>query len=346
MRMMTAFRGFRKRMSQWALPHVVDRPVLASLYYALLDSALSREGAAVAAGRLRYERDTQSDAASYFLLRRNIHRLEKGLIMRPRRPVFALDYLSETISIYDRAVRHAAASTSEELRWAHDVLAGYFAAVDVTHAEIAPSFERFNLIPRYDDELLGKRVPYSRKLDTASPVNFDNFMDLSMRRRSVRWYEDRPVPRDMVDRAIRAAAQAPSACNRQPFVYRIFDDIERARKLAAIPLGTKGFSDSLPGVIVLVGRLRAYPLARDRHAIYIDAALSAMAFMYALETMGLSSCPINWPDAEPQESRMARELDLDPDERVIMLIAYGWPDKSGMVPYSAKREIKHIRSFN
>jgi len=70
-----------------------------------------------------------------------------------------------------------------------------------------------------------------------------------------------------------------------------------------------------------------------------------MAFMYALETLGLSSCPINWPDVQPQERMMAQELGLAPDERVIMLISYGWPGPTGLVPFSSKREHDQLRQF-
>ena len=37
----------------------------------------------------------------------------------------------------------------------------------------------------------------------------------------------------------------------------------------------------------------------------------------ALETLGLASCCVNWPDIENKEVRMAELLDLDPDERIF-----------------------------
>jgi nitroreductase len=331
---------------KWALmDYVSKRPRLAAFYYAIVDDGLSREAAGVLAGRVRYKLDHQQDGPSFFLLRRNIHRLEKGLIMRPRRPVFAANYLRETINIYTRSLQSAGMDWNSEHLWARDVLREYFSAVDKSHPDIAPQWQRFNELGEGPMEDSLARVPYARKLDQTA-VAFDQMRELSMRRRSVRWYLGKPVPREMVDRALEVANQAPSACNRQPFVYRIFDDPKVAQHLAAMPMGTKGFAEKLQAVVVLVGRLRAYPQARDRHAIYIDGALSAMSFMFALETLGLSSCPINWPDLELQDSLMAEAIGLDPDERVIMLIAYGWPDPEGQVPYSAKKDHAQIRQYN
>lgn len=315
-----------------------------------LNRELSREAAAVSAGRLRYEDDCRRvGAPTSFLLRRNIHRLEKGLIMRPRRSVFAYDYIGETVEAFVRAAAggESRQAASDEVLWARDVLGEYFAVVDKGDPLIAAAHRRFLTAksPACAEEWQ-RAVPYRRDLEDSRLVSFESFLNLCRQRRSVRWYLDRPVPRDLVDLALQAAAQAPSACNRQPFVFRIFDDCQKVRKVAGILLGTRGFEGQLPAIAVLVGRLRAFPLPRDRHAIYIDAALSAMSFMFALETLGLASCVLNWADQEPQESMIREALNLEPDERVVMCVAYGWPDPDGMVPYSAKRPLDQLRSYS
>jgi nitroreductase len=297
---------------------------------------------------MRYAEERRKVASSSFLLRRNTHRLEKGLLMRPRRSSFAADYIGETVEAFERTLRAAPDEweANSEVSWANDVLSEYFSVVDDSDPAVEKARRRFSGASPSDPSDVRQAVPYRRDLSKPLAVSFDSFMDLCRRRRSVRWYLDRPVPRELVDRALQAAAQSPSACNRQPFTFRIFDDRESVRRIASIPLGTRGFGDSLPAVAVLVGRLRAYPLARDRHAIYVDGALASMTFMFALETLGLASCPLNWADQEPQESLMREALKLEPDERVIMCIAYGWPDPDGMVAYSAKRPLEQLRSFD
>lgn len=89
--------------------------------------------------------------------------------------------------------------------------------------------------------------------------------------------------------------------------------------------------------MVVVGDLSAYPYERDRHLIYVDASLASMQLMLALETLGLSSCPINWPDIEVMERGMAEVLDLSFHERPIMLISVGYPDPTGNIPFSQKK---------
>jgi hypothetical protein len=43
---------------------------------------------------------------------------------------------------------------------------------------------------------------------------------------------------------------------------------------------------------------------------------------------------------------MQRALGLDASERVIMLIAFGYADPNGGVPFSQKKSIDSIRSIN
>jgi len=50
------------------------------------------------------------------------------------------------------------------------------------------------------------------------------FLELIGRRRSVRQFSDEPVPRELVENAIRAAATAPSGANRQPWTFVAVSD--------------------------------------------------------------------------------------------------------------------------
>lgn len=331
--MNAVIRRVRARLERLRLPGL--RHMLA-----LLDHR--REIAAVLAGQRRYAEAGREGHANSYLLRRNVHRLEKGLSMRPLRDEFASEYVAETVEMQLKAETTEGYDPAE-LQWARDVLTLYFETVQSTDPAIRLAKERFT-VSRAGVCTRAEAIPYRRDL-AARPVEPDALARLCHRRRSVRWFSGDPVPRALLDNAFEVAAQAPSACNRQPFRFRVFDDPSRAAHIAAIPMGTKGFSQQVPGVIVVVGQLRAYPFARDRHAIYIDAALAVMSLMLALETHGVATCPINWPDQEPHESRMRRELKLDDDERVIMLVAYGWPDPEGMVPFSAKKPLAKLRSY-
>ena len=190
-------------------------------------------------------------------------------------------------------------------------------------------------------------IPYPSKRRGAVQVpSYEAFMALSTRRRSVRWFKDQKVPRALVDKALAAAVQSPSACNRQPFSYRIFDDPDMVQEIAQIPFGTTGFSHNFPMIAVVVGDMSKFFAARDRHVIYIDSSLSIMAFLYALETLGLSSLTINCQDFSIIENRLKKSLGLKPYERPILMLAVGYAKDEGMIPFSCKKPLNRLRIYN
>jgi nitroreductase len=189
-------------------------------------------------------------------------------------------------------------------------------------------------------------APFFRKESAPSTVTLEQLASLAQRRRSVRWFEQRPVEREKIDAALEIGLQSPTACNRLPYEYRVFDEPDLVRTVAGIPFGAAGYGHNIPVIITVIGKLESYFSPRDRHAIYIDAALSAMPFMLALETLGLSSSVINWPDFEPLERRMQKTLGLSTTDRVIMLIAVGYADPEGVIPRSVKKDLDTVRSYN
>lgn len=309
--------------------------LMASLYYLVFNRRFDREHQAVLIGRLNQPLQTlnprnQTNAQ----LRRNIHRLEKGLIMRPRRDTFARDYILPTVKLY----KDVAARTNfcvAERQWAYDVLSRYFAAV--TKVDII--LEAYDLFYQIQRDSEHSSSPYPFKQLPESDIDYEQIYTLFKRRRSVRWFSDKVVEKEKIKQAITAASLAPSACNRQPYRFYVTYDKETAEQIANMAIGTAGFAHNFPCLIAVVGDLSCYPYERDRHLIYIDASLASMQMMLALEVQGLSSCPINWPDIDDREISIAARLELEKYERVIMLMAVGYGDAEGEIPYSQKKPV-------
>ena len=317
---------------------------LSNLYY-FLKRDFSNEHFAVMRGRRAYRQQLKNIGQSSALLRRNTHRLEKGLIMRPRRAVFAEGIILETITCYREAVASDGLN-SGEAKWATDVLEAYFDAVEET-AIIKVAHEAFNAARDAMDEVASVEdrfgmahaqfKPYSHAELPKNSVSFEALRDLFVRRRSVRWYQDKKVPRELIEKAAAIASFAPSACNRQPYSFHYCDQPDKVTRMASAAGGATGFADNIPAIIAVVGDLSAYPKGRDRHLIYVDGSLAAMQFMLALQTLGLASCSINWPDAEKNEQRIRKVIELEDYERIVMLMAIGYADETGGIPYSQKK---------
>jgi len=322
--------------------------VLSGLYYAVNSRAYDREHKATLAARAKYMRDLHTGEGNIFLLRRNIHKLEKGLVMKPRREVFGLAFLHETVVSFADCVTRLAQgemADTDTLDWSRQVLTVYFAAVTKPHPIVEQSRAIFEgAAARYPGSNERVRVPFARS--QAELPSYESMLQLAQHRRSVRWFDGRPVPRELIDRAVLIAGLSPSACNRQPFRFAIFDDPELCQTVGKIPKGTPGWVHNIPCFIVIVGTLAAFDKEKDRHIPYIDGGLAAMALCFALESQGVSSCCVNWPDLADTEARMAETLGLAKYERPIMCLAIGYPDMKEKVPYSQKLPLDQLRSYN
>jgi hypothetical protein len=84
-----------ERVTRWTLDVGALNRVTATLYSLLAVVTFNREQYAVMRGRRDYDRNLHRARSTHVELRRNVRRPERGMSLRPRRPVFAKDYDGE-----------------------------------------------------------------------------------------------------------------------------------------------------------------------------------------------------------------------------------------------------------
>jgi nitroreductase len=336
-----------------ALEKLSRRPFLLACY-CYLSRGSWPEQRAVLAGQVAYHRTLLgSGPPPVYALRRNLHRVEKALATPNRRSVFALDVARESVQFLRQMLEKnsgggdASTAIAGEVQWALAVLSDYFSTVDLTDPLVASLERDFRAIATGCSPTEGNGVGTRRSEPSKFPAPFECLRALARRRRSIRAFATTAVAHDVIDQALDVARFAPSACNRQAFSFRVVDDPTLARSLLAIPGGAStGFGEHVPCVVAVVGQLRAYFHVRDCHVIYIDGGLAAMNFLLALESQGVASCCINWPNIDANHRRAQALLHLEDDERIVMLIAVGYADPTYRTPRSLRRSVAAIRRFN
>jgi len=161
-------------------------------------------------------------------------------------------------------------------------------------------------------------------------------------RRSIRDYTDQPVDRETVMELIRAATQAPSAINQQPWAFVVIQDTEllksfsdRAKLLCAMTMQAgampaeleKLLADPAFNIFYNAGTLIvicAKPIGQ--HPDW-DCCLAAQNLMLAAHDMHLGTCPIGlaWPLFEQTEVK--HELRIPADYASVLPIIVGYPHK-------------------
>jgi nitroreductase len=182
------------------------------------------------------------------------------------------------------------------------------------------------------------------------------FLDTMRRRRSVRDFSDRPVPRDIIEDCVRAAATAPSGANRQPWHFVVVSDAQIKRRVreaaereerefyarratrewleALAPLGTdaeKPFLETAPYLIVVF--LERYGRGaggrRIKHYYTPESVgISTGILIAALQHAGLACLTHT-----PSPMGFLRQILGRPDnERAYMIVVAGYPAPGARVP--------------
>ena len=293
-----------------------------------------------------HETRNENLEANDAFLRRAIHRIEKGLIIPENKRNFALDYIYKTCEILPFTYENL---DMKSRKWVIDVLEKYFNTVD-NEIEIVKKAKK--LFIDFIEESYGRdkngplSLPFEYNRLKESSIEFNDLLELSKRRHSVRYFKNLKVDKKLIEKAISVGLQSPSACNRQPFELIVVQDEDIIRKVVDLPMGMKTYKDNVKNIAVLVGDLSCYSNERDRHVIYIDGGLFAMSFVYGLEVQGISSCIINWPDIEVLENSFYKEFDLPKYKRCICFIAFGYAKDDGLVPFSEKKAVEDILCYD
>ena len=137
---------------------------------------------------------------------------------------------------------------------------------------------------------------------------------------SIRKYQDKPVEKEKTEAILRAAMQAPSAANQQPWEFYVVTNKEKLEALSKVhPYA--GMTKNATAAIVSVYRkdcaLPAYA--------QIDLAIAMENLWLETNAQGLGGV---WLGIAPQEERMEaveEVLDLPENVRAFAVFPYGYP---------------------
>jgi nitroreductase len=196
------------------------------------------------------------------------------------------------------------------------------------------------------------------------------FADDMSRRRTVRDFSARPVPRALIEDCLRAAGTAPSGANQQPWHFvAVADPAAKSRIREAAeaeerefyghrappewlevlrPLGTderKPFLEIAPWLIaVFIRRFERRPDGSKRKHYYTDESvgLATGLLLAALHRAGLASLTHTPSPMKFLNDILGRPKDL---ERPFLLLVVGFPSADAKVPDIARKPLAEIATF-
>jgi nitroreductase len=189
------------------------------------------------------------------------------------------------------------------------------------------------------------------------------------RRRTVREFSDRPVPRDIIETALKVANTAPSGANLQPWHFAVVSGPETKKKIreaaeveerefyehraseewlaALAPLGTdehKPFLETAPYLIaVFLQKFGELPDGRKVKHYYPaeSTGLATGILITALHRAGLATLTHT-----PSPMKFLNEILGRPkSERPFLLLVVGYPADDAEVPDISRKELPEFTSW-
>ena len=147
-------------------------------------------------------------------------------------------------------------------------------------------------------------------------------MDAIRTRRSVREYDPRPMPDDVLHRVLEALRLAPSACNNQPWKFVVVQDPIMRQEIAKAARDQKFIADA-PVIVVGVGLpQQAYKsMGGSRNSAEMDVAIALDHLSLAAVEEGLGTCWIGAFD----EPRVKKLLKIPETCLIAAMMPLGYP---------------------
>jgi nitroreductase len=188
------------------------------------------------------------------------------------------------------------------------------------------------------------------------------------RRRTVRQFSDRPVPREVIEACLEAAGTAPSGAHQQPWHFVVVTDADTKRAIrnaaeaaeaefyatapadwlaALAPLGTdasKPYLETAPYLIAVFAERygRAPDGSRRTHYYVMESVGIATGFLIAalhhagLVTLTHTPSPMGF---------LSKVLQRPANERPMMLVVAGYPAADATVPDLHRKPLSEIATF-
>ena len=155
---------------------------------------------------------------------------------------------------------------------------------------------------------------------------------------SVRNYQDKKIPPDVLLEVLEAARLAPSAKNRQEWQFIVVTDKMKKAQLSHVAQG-QAFIAQAPAVIVGVATETGYVMICQVPAAHVDVAIAMEHVALAAVQLGLGTC---WIGAFDQDQTCA-VLDLPAGWQVVALMPIGYP--AVPAPKKSRKPLDDITRF-
>lgn len=164
--------------------------------------------------------------------------------------------------------------------------------------------------------------------------------DVVIRRRTIRKYEQKPVPREILDRLLDAGRLAPSGANLQPLEFIAVDDPQTCAQVFECLAWAGYLADGAPPAGM---EPTAYIVILNNKQIREDPGqdpgIAAESMTLVAEDEGIGSCMIG----SIKRGRLAQVLGIPDTHSIQLVLALGYPAETAVMDEMQGDDIRYWR---
>jgi len=270
----------------------------------------------------KYYKTIIKDAETYFdmaeedhinkdimLMRKYGHILDKGLHRRDIAPGHSRNYYVLLKDLVDKLSSSKFASDPTYL-WACEKLSKY--------ESLQGNSEKF--------------LPLESELKESN-ISYDELFALIKSRRSNRFFLEKEISDDIVDKLKETVNWAANSCNKQPIRLFVANKPDLAKECLTCCKGGTGFSDYIPSFWVFAANVRGYVWPSEIYLPAIDTSLGAQNVFLAAHTLGISGTILSWGQKDAtEESKLRALLNIPQDYTIVFCAVMGYPEYGYVTP--------------
>lgn len=271
------------------------------------------------------------------------HSLEKGLSLDQPRDNFglakAIQLLDITAKYQNKYGKDILISTS------FSVLNEYIDVLTLDNelaVRFKSEFQKISKESNFSSNSLG-----GTKVISVASIDYEkDYFDFVLSRHSIRSYSlNKHISNEEIEKAVKIAQTAPSACNRQASRIRVYNH-GTFNEILDNQLGDQGWASAADKLFIITSNLNYFGGVFERKQAFIDGGLFSMQFVLGLHSQKIASCCKMYIRSPKIDKKFYKLTNIPRNEVPIMFILAGhYKDNMIKVPCSKRLEMDKILTY-
>lgn len=159
-----------------------------------------------------------------------------------------------------------------------------------------------------------------------------DIMEVTKKRRSIRKYQDKPIPKDILQNLVDAARFAPTARNVQPWEFVVITKSDTLKKIGDLAENGRFVAEAYACIAVFCSDTKYY---------LEDGCAATQNILLAATALGIGSCWVAG-DKKPYCSQINSLLNVPQTFKLVSLVALGYPEAKDNFRIVEKRNLNDI----